>query len=297
MNTSFKFSFITSLSLHLLGFGLLIVSVTWQATLPAVVKSGHSEKLVQATAINQQQVMEEVTALAQQQKAKQRAEQQRISHLQHLANEATRKRHQEQQRIKRLHLQRQLALQKQQAQERAAKQRLARIQQQQRQQRQQLAALEKKQQRSAAAYQAQQQKIAALKRQQAQKALQQKNSDNRLSQQLQQEQQQLAAAKARYIQGIVDKYNALVTQAIYQHWFVPPSSDKHQRVKVQVQLASDGKVIEAHVLAPSGDEALDQSAIVAIYKASPLPVPSEVTAFAPFKQFSITMIPASTTAV
>jgi len=55
---------------------------------------------------------------------------------------------------------------------------------------------------------------------------------------------------------------------------------------------SDGSVIDAEVIASSGDEIFDRSAENAVNKASPLPVPQDKELFARnFRTFTLTFDP------
>ena len=50
-------------------------------------------------------------------------------------------------------------------------------------------------------------------------------------------------------------------------------------------------VLNVSVLKSSGNEALDRSAIAAVNKASPLPVPKDSAAFSAFRNFTLTVKP------
>ncbi len=130
----------------------------------------------------------------------------------------------------------------------------------------------------------QQQKLAQQKALQAQQ-------DKLMQQQLAAEQQQISAARAQEMQGVVDKYKALILQAIGQNWIVPPNVNKQLSSELLIRLAPDGTVIEVKLSRSSGNDALDQSAITAVYKASPLPVPTDAAAFQVFRQFVLTVRP------
>jgi len=64
------------------------------------------------------------------------------------------------------------------------------------------------------------------------------------------------------------------------------------KCKIRVRLMSDGSVIDAEVIASSGDEIFDRSAENAVNKASPLPVPQDKELFARnFRTFTLTFDP------
>lgn len=138
---------------------------------------------------------------------------------------------------------------------------------------------------------------------QKQKKLKQKNieaefakemneiKEKSLQQQLQQEQKRLASVMSQQSRGVVDKYRALILQTISQNWIIPNNVDKHLTALLMVRLAPGGLVLDVQLLKSSGDDALDRSARAAVFKSSPLPVPSDTDAFAPFKQFVLKVKP------
>ena len=96
---------------------------------------------------------------------------------------------------------------------------------------------------------------------------------------------------SREASGIVNRYQALITQAISEHWIIPPGANKKLSSILLIRLAKDGSVLEVSVVQSSGDPALDDSARRAVYQASPLPVPPDTKAFDSFKQFRLTVRP------
>lgn len=112
-----------------------------------------------------------------------------------------------------------------------------------------------------------------------------------LQQQLRQEQQRLAGMRAQRAQGIVDKYKALVLQAISQQWLLPANVDKKRYAELLIRVAPGGVVLDVQLIKSSGDVSLDRSARAAVFKASPLPVPKEPDAFDAFRQFVLKVKP------
>lgn len=117
-----------------------------------------------------------------------------------------------------------------------------------------------------------------------------------MQQQLAQEQKQLttaseAAANNEKIQSEIDKYKALILQAIGQNWLIPDSVDKNLSCILMIQLAPDGTVLGVQISKSSGDTALDQSATSAVQKASPLPVPNDPQLFDKFRNLRLTVRP------
>lgn len=117
---------------------------------------------------------------------------------------------------------------------------------------------------------------------------------------LERKQQQEAAAKQQAaanaekqarIAGEVDKYKALIVNAISRHWILPDNVDSTLSSQFRIRLAPDGAVLEVSLTRGSGDALLDRSAQTAIYKASPLPVPSDSETFNMFRDISLTVRP------
>ncbi len=112
-----------------------------------------------------------------------------------------------------------------------------------------------------------------------------------LEQQMREEQKRLAGARSQKVRGEVDKYKALVLQAISQNWLVPPSVNKNLYAELMIRVAPGGTVLDVQVVKSSGDDGLDHSARSAVFKASPLPVPHDSDAFEPFRQFVLKVRP------
>lgn len=111
-------------------------------------------------------------------------------------------------------------------------------------------------------------------------------------------QKQIAAKQAvitqqrsQAIHGIVDQYKGLILEAISKQWLVPLGVEPTLSCRLMISLGSHGQVQNVLLLKSSGNALLDQSAIAAVYKASPLPLPSDAEAAALFKQFSLTLKP------
>lgn len=101
---------------------------------------------------------------------------------------------------------------------------------------------------------------------------------------------QNAEQQAR-IAGVVDKYKALIVNAIGRNWILPENVDSTLSSQFRIHLAPDGAVLEVTLTRSSGDPLLDRSAQTAIYKASPLPVPTDADTFNMFRDISLTVRP------
>jgi len=112
-------------------------------------------------------------------------------------------------------------------------------------------------------------------------------AEKTMRQQLLNEDIKMTGTQSREAQGIVNKYQALIQQAISEHWVIPPQSSKKAYSMLLIRLAPGGVVLDVQVTKSSGDLALDNSARAAVFKASPLPVPNDPQAFESFRQFKL----------
>jgi colicin import membrane protein len=168
--------------------------------------------------------------------------------------------------------------------------RLAKLRQVQQQEAKQLAILQNKQAAAVKNFNDQQKQLTQT--QQKLKALQQKEravTNAVKKQQLAQEakqlaerlhQQQLASEQAQLQQqkmndGIIDRYRARILSAIQQQWIIPKETKPGMESKFLVQLSPSGQVEQVTLIQSSGSPVLDRSARVALFKASPLPVPQD----------------------
>ncbi|MCR9191846.1 MAG: cell envelope integrity protein TolA [Gammaproteobacteria bacterium] len=109
----------------------------------------------------------------------------------------------------------------------------------------------------------------------------------------QEEKEKSAARRTAQMSGEVNKYKALIVRAISQHWILPEHVDRALFSKFRIRLAPNGTVLSVTLIRSSGDPVLDRSARAAIYKASPLPVPTEQAMFDLFRDISLTVRPES----
>ena len=116
-------------------------------------------------------------------------------------------------------------------------------------------------------------------------------AEKSLRQQLLNEDIKLQGMQTRESHGEVNKYKALILQAISEHWVIPPQVNKSLSCELRIRLAPGGEVLDVQVTRSSGDPSLDHSARVAVLKASPLPVPSDPNAFAAFREFALKVKP------
>lgn len=195
-------------------------------------------------------------------------------------------------------LQQQTALQRQQAEQQLAKLRQQTQQQKQRAQavqlqltksRHQLAQLHKQQQ-----HLNQKNAKVSTQLQQTKQALKMEQSmlvKKRLQHQLALEQAEQKALQQQQQLNTLMRYKTLILKAIGQKWIIPPHVNPQATSVLLVTLSSDGSVEQVQILKSSGNATLDRSAVAAVYKASPLPVPESPQLLKQFSQLKLTVKP------
>lgn len=85
------------------------------------------------------------------------------------------------------------------------------------------------------------------------------------------------AATAR--SGAQDEYRALLSQAIERSWLKPPSARAGLACTLYVTQVPGGAVTDVRLGSCNGDDAVRESIVNAVYRASPLPPPRDPRAF------------------
>lgn len=250
---------------------------------------------IQAVSVDSQAVEETLNRLKTEREQKKQAELNRQHAMQEQLRVAQQQRVQEQRRLEKMkkeEAQLAIAHQKQLV---AEKRHLQELAEQKKQQEKHLADLKQQQ--------VQIQKQQSLEKQRLAEALQKQKQEDTAKAQREaaakeaQNKAQLAAQqqqRAAQMSGEVNKYKALIIQAISQHWILPEHVDRQLYSQFRIQLAPSGQVLSVSLIRSSGDQVLDRSAQAAIYKASPLPVPSDAEMFNLFRDISLTVRPEST---
>jgi len=146
----------------------------------------------------------------------------------------------------------------------------------------------------------QEKQLAAMKQKQAIEVKRLEKLAHDHEEQLLKQQKATAAAKQaqdianqQRMAGEVDRYKALILNAIRDRWILPENVDPGLSSQFVIRLAPTGSVLDVRLARSSGDALLDRSAQAAIYKASPLPVPSDVSTFNMFREISLTVRPSN----
>ncbi len=92
-------------------------------------------------------------------------------------------------------------------------------------------------------------------------------------------QQQLGVENGALMQQVQSEWAAQLTAAIKRAWARPPGTDENLRAYLHITLSEGGQVQSARILTSSGVPIFDESVKGAVYKASPLPLPRDPSAF------------------
>jgi colicin import membrane protein len=295
MMSSYSRSFSISAGLHC---GLLLLML-WQpqssqpvleanehAKMPQQTASSANSAPIQAVSVDAkeiEQAMKKIQAQKEQAKARE------IQHQQMLAQEAARAKAAKLAEMKHLQALKEqaqaLKLQQAKMQQEAKKlaeqkkqeeKQIAEMKLKQKQEAQRLAQLEKNRQ-------AEQERIKEAKAAELAKA--------KAVQQAQAKAQALAAEQK--MAGEIDRYKALILNAIRDQWILPENVDPNMSSQFVIRLAPTGAVLDVHLSRSSGDSILDRSAQAAIFKASPLPVPHDINTFNMFREITLTVRPSN----
>ena len=102
------------------------------------------------------------------------------------------------------------------------------------------------------------------------------------------QQQAGATASDTQMQNEISRYVGLITQAIQVQWTQLPGVEQQKLATTMIiRLAPDGTVLQVQNVGSSGNPALDRLALTAVYKASPLPVPTDPKLFANFRELKV----------
>jgi colicin import membrane protein len=316
---SYRKAFFTAIFFHLILAVLLLIdtSINQHAVMTPALKNEPNqafpieqteqakEEIIKAVSVENQEIMETVNRLKQERTRQLKAEQAKQQALKQQAEKARKARIEEQKRLVKLKEEAEKLAIARKKQIETEKRHLKELAQQKEREAQRLAELKTKQQQLKKRQQEEAEKLAQLKAKQRKEELEE---DKRKAEQTKKElllaekereelaekrRQEMAAdaAKRARIAGEVDRYKAMIVNAISRRWILPDNVDSGLSSKFRIRLAPDGEVLEVSLIRSSGDPVLDRSAQTAIYKASPLPVPTDPDTFNLFRDISLTVRP------
>jgi colicin import membrane protein len=258
-----------AIAVHIVIIALLVVGVRWQWP-----KTGTDDQVVKATVVDDPQVQQEVQRLKQEEQRR-RAEAEREKQREAQAKAET-------ERQKQVEAAKAEADRRKQAE--AAKEAARQVELK----KQQAAAQKKRDAEKAAADAEAARKKVALAQQ---RERERKEAETALKEQLDAEEQERAAAEKAHAQAQAQaaakaraaselgRYKTLIQQKVQRNWVRPPTAAQGLQCIVRVRLLPGGNVISATVIKSSGNAAFDRSVEAAVYKAAPLPVPTDGDTF------------------
>jgi colicin import membrane protein len=92
-------------------------------------------------------------------------------------------------------------------------------------------------------------------------------------------QKSLGVESAQMTAQVQNEWMLQLSAAIQQAWAWPPGTDPKTKAWLKIRLSPTGQVISAEIATPSGITLFDQTLKQAAYKASPLPLPRDPSAF------------------
>lgn len=117
-------------------------------------------------------------------------------------------------------------------------------------------------------------------------------AEEALKQQIQAEERARAeAARAARAASEQEKYKLLIRQKVSRNWNRPAGTTVGLKCTVRVRLAPGGEVLQAQVVRSSGNAVFDRSVENAVYKAAPLPLPTEADLFVYFREIEFLFSP------
>ncbi len=255
-------------------------------------------QVIDAVVIDESKLKQQVEKLKKQKEAAAKRERDRIKELEKRADDAKKKRQKEAERIKNLEKQRKQKEAEKQKADAAAKKSKAKAasaektrkkKEQERKQAEQAASDAKAKrikEEKAAADSAEKRRRKKLEEDKRKKAAAERAEQERLlEQQMQEEMQARSSARSQQVMNEVDKYAALMTQAIKRN-FIDDPSFKGKSCKLKVTLASSGFVI--NVQSGAGDPYVCKEAVKAVNKTGTLPVSKDPEVFEQLRDISLT---------
>lgn len=113
----------------------------------------------------------------------------------------------------------------------------------------------------------------------------------KLEAKLYEEQAKKRALEQQKFDNQIAKFKTLIENAVERQWLLPPNAKKTMSCTLALTLDPYGKVQSVKITQSSGDPVLDRSAVTAVLKASPLPVPSSPILLKEFRTITITLKP------
>lgn len=276
---------------HVLIIGFFVVNLSWvkhDAAPPA-------ENIVNAVVVDENKVKQEADKLKQAEEKKKQAELEKKKRLEEEAAAATKKRQDEEQKLKDLEKQRKeeeakvktAEQQRQAEQKRADELRVQREKEDKQRKEQATADAERKKQEQAATQKKKDEEARKKKEEddrkkkaEADRKKQAEEDKKLLDEQLQAEEQAIEGARSKENQRLMASYQSALRSAVERLWLKPPGGQAGMTCTVRVTQNPSGNVLNVNVVnCNTPDENFRRSVESAVYRASPLPLPQDMSLF------------------
>jgi len=321
-------SYALSLILHAIVLGILLISLDFNVT-PAPSPPGQDQEIIDAVAVDEQAVQQELERIKERERAKEQAEKERLEAMKEAerqAEELRKQREAEEQRLRELQQQKEAERERRELEE----QRLSQLKEQQQKLEQERKEAERKLQEEKEAERrrqeelerqrkAEEERLAEIERRkeeerkrleeiERQKEEERKRKEEEARKQREAKeraraeellQEQMAAEEAARTkqrsqedEDLRNRFIGMIKRQIESN-FNKQGLPSGLEAKIRVRLAPTGNVLDVAIINSSGNGLFDQRALVAVQKSSPLRVPDDAEVFKrlSFGQFDITFRP------
>jgi colicin import membrane protein len=136
-------------------------------------------------------------------------------------------------------------------------------------------------------------KAEAEKKRKAEEARKKAEAEREMRERLAAEQERLRAQRDSAMQRMIDEYGLYIKEKVQRNWIRPSGSDASLSCVVKVRLIPGGEVVDVKIIRSSGNAAFDRSVEAAVFRASPLPVPSDPEVMEKFRSITFEFNPDS----
>ena len=255
--------------------------------------------VVQATAVDESQVLAELAELRRIEATRKKKEEDRVKRLEGKADKAERQRKREQDRIAKLEKQRKEEAKRKQQAEKERKQAQKKLKEDQKaaaEARRRLEEERKQSEAEARKAEAEAREAEEMARQMRKEAaheleLKQKAEEERMLREQLAAESKAVAAQSKKVQSTVNKFVGLIRQKVERSWNRPVTAKSGLVCTVYVRMMPTGDVLDVRIVKSSGDRVFDRSVENAVRKAAPLPLPADRAMFSHFRELKFEFKP------
>jgi len=136
-------------------------------------------------------------------------------------------------------------------------------------------------------------KAAVEQKRKAEEARKKAEAEREMRERLAVEQENLRAQRDSAMQRMIDEYGLYIKEKVQRNWIRPSGNTAGLSCVVNVRLIPGGEVVDVKIVRGCGNAAFDRSVEAAVFKASPLPVPSDPEVMEKFRSITFEFNPDS----